>query len=211
MSDIQQRIAALEAQLSDLKAQVGGEPTEVLASRRDFAKKAALGVAGLAAAGVAGSVVGAGSASADTGGTMLLGDTQFAANMTRINNGTGASTTGPALTSEATMFWIDNRSSTIEANGIRGDGHGVTGSGLWGHSDSGGIGVKGDGGVGVQASGTRSALLLTGSGIAPSTRVDAHTVGEIDIDASGNGDGFGHTAPLANIVNNVLHCTTELP
>ncbi|MEP6660840.1 MAG: hypothetical protein ABJD24_13070, partial [Acidimicrobiales bacterium] len=64
MSEIQQRIAALEAQLSDLKAQVGGVPTEVLASRRDFARKAALGVAGLAAAGVAGSVVGAGSASA---------------------------------------------------------------------------------------------------------------------------------------------------
>ena len=84
MSEIQQRIAALEAQLADLKAQVGGEPTEVLASRRDFAKKAALGVAGLAAAGVAGSVVGAGSASADTGSGLLLGNTQFAANMTRI-------------------------------------------------------------------------------------------------------------------------------
>ena len=60
MSEIQQRIAVLETQLADLKAQVGGEPTEVLASRRDFAKKAALGVAGLAAAGVAGSVVGVG-------------------------------------------------------------------------------------------------------------------------------------------------------
>jgi hypothetical protein len=187
MSEIQQRIAALETQLADLKAQVGGEPTEVLASRRDFAKKAALGVAGLAAAGVAGSVVGAGSASASTGETLLLGENQFAANMTYIANGSSAvQTVGNPLTSEPTMWWVDNRSSTIEANGIRGDGHGVTGIGLWGHSDFGGIGVQGDGGVGVKASGTRSALLLTGSGIAPSTRVDAHTVGEIDIDASGN-------------------------
>ena len=68
MSEIQERIAALETQLADLKAQVGGAPTEVLASRRDFAKKAALGVAGLAAAGVAGAVAAAGPASATAGG-----------------------------------------------------------------------------------------------------------------------------------------------
>jgi hypothetical protein len=186
MSEIQQRIAALEAQLADLKAQVGGEPTEVLASRRDFAKKAALGVAGLAAAGVAGSVVGAGSASATTGLGLVLGHAQGASNLTYINNSTNGNTISTPLTTEPTMFWVDNRASTIEANGLRGDGHGSTGIGLWGHSDFGGIGVQGDGGVGVKASGTRSALLLTGSGIAPSTRVDAHTVGEIDIDASGN-------------------------
>src|SRR5258705_9527079 len=52
MSDLHERIAALEVQWAELKAQVGAESTEVLASRREFARKAALSVAGLAVAGV---------------------------------------------------------------------------------------------------------------------------------------------------------------
>src|SRR5258706_8721929 len=74
MSDLHERIAALEVQLAQLKAQVGAESTEVLASRREFARKAALSVAGLAVAGVAGAVASAGPVAAADTDPILVGE-----------------------------------------------------------------------------------------------------------------------------------------
>ena len=52
MSEINERIAALEAQLAVLKAEVGGAPDEEQSqTRRDVFKKFAIGAAGVAAGG----------------------------------------------------------------------------------------------------------------------------------------------------------------
>ena len=109
--------------------------------------------------------------------------------MTYLTNGpaTGTTATGDPLTAEATMFWVDNRLSALPTgHGIRGDGKGVLGRGLWGHSDSNGIGVAGDGGIGVLASGTRAALQVSDTGTPPPTRTDAHVKGELTTDANGD-------------------------
>ena len=85
------------------------------------------------------------------------------------------------------MFWIDNRLSALATgHGIRGDGKGVLGRGIWGHSDSDGIGVAGDGGIGVLAVGTRAALQVGDTGTAPPTRTDAHVKGELTTDVNGD-------------------------
>jgi hypothetical protein len=91
------------------------------------------------------------------------------------------------LTTEATMLWVDNRSTPNTAgNGIRGDGKGVNGIGLWGNSDSGGIGVFGNGAIGLSGTGGKAALRIQGTNGAPPTRIDSHVRGEIDIDGDGN-------------------------
>ena len=186
IEDLTRTVERLQAQVSTVHAEPGPDPAEATtSSRRDVFKLAGGVAAGVLAGGV---VLGrAQPAAASTGQTLLLGNLQQAASITYIGNGSSATqTVGTALTSERTMFWVDNRSSTIEGVGIRGDGHGLTGAGIWGHSDSNGIGVQGDGGLGVQAQGTRAALYLIGTGAAPATRSDAHVIGEIDIDTTGN-------------------------
>jgi hypothetical protein len=86
------------------------------------------------------------------------------------------------------MFWVDNRlSPQATGHGIRGDGKGVNGLGVWGNSDSGGTGVFGNGAVGVKATGTTAAAMFVGTNpLAPRFRSDSHARGEIDIDANGN-------------------------
>jgi hypothetical protein len=109
--------------------------------------------------------------------------------MTYLRNGTatGAFATGDLNTTEATMFWVDNRLSALTTgHGVRGDGKGVLGRGLWGHSDSNGIGVAGDGGIGVLATGSRAALQVGDTGTPPPTRTDAHVKGELTTDANGD-------------------------
>jgi len=156
---------------------------------------------------------------ATTGDPLFLGYKHFAANMTRINNGSGAAVLGNDLSTEKTLFWADNRTSALaEAVGARADGRdagagidgyggtGVRGTGV--HSTVGastGVGGTGDTGVrgigafvgvsgvgsgagsfGVGATGTRAALILaSGTGSQPPNRTDAHSAGEIDIDANG--------------------------
>lgn len=146
-----------------------------------------LGVAG-AVAGVAALEMGrSGDAEATTGDYLRIGWLQTTQNMTYLANKGGSPVQGPALTSEATLMWCDNRDSSLaNSNGIRGDGKGPNGAGLWGNSDSGGIGVLGGGGIGVQAQGTRAPLKLVPSGSAPQSRGDYHQSGEFIEDASGN-------------------------
>ena len=158
-------------------------------------------------------------AAANSGDAMLVGYRHFAGNMTRINNGAGVPVLGNDLSTEKTLFWADNRASTlIEAVGVRGDGRdngagldgyggtGVRGTGFsstagasTGVAGTGDAGVRGSGAIigvsgigsgpaafGVGATGTRAALLLaSATGSQPPNRTDAHSAGEIDIDANG--------------------------
>jgi hypothetical protein len=145
-----------------------------------------LAIAGAGAA--AGAVVLTKPAAADTGQPLTIGHAQTAQNLTYLLNGplSPGNVSNP-LTSEPTMFWVDNRTSTlVNANGIRGDGKGVLGRGVWGHSDSDGVGVAGDGGIGVLATGTRAALQVSDTGNAPPLRADAHVKGELTTDANGD-------------------------
>jgi hypothetical protein len=163
------------------------EPVSPSRSRRDLLKLAGGVATGALAAGVAASTAAARPAAASTGQNLMLGYTQYTANSTFIGNGGSTfQSLGTGLDTEPTMLWVDNFDASIDANGIRGDGHGVTGAGIWGHSDSNGIGVKGDGGIGVQAVGSRAALYLAGTNTTPLSRNDAHNVGEIEIDSAGN-------------------------
>jgi hypothetical protein len=152
-------------------------------SRRDL-----LRLAGAAAAGVvAGAVVAeAPSAEANTNSALLLGQGQSVDQMTFLING-GPISNGPgnSLSTEATMFWVDNRNSTIDGNGLRADGH-ANGVGLWGNNDYTGAGVLATGALGLRAAGRTAAMLLTSANPAPAARSDAHVRGEIDTDTAGN-------------------------
>ncbi len=183
--DVAARISALERELSALRQAVAEQPPAT-ASRRDVMKKLAIAGAGAAA----GAVVLTKPAAADTGQALTIGHAQTAQNITYLLNGPVTGGTGNVsnpLASEPTMFWVDNRTSAlINGNGIRGDGKGVLGRGVWGHSDSDGIGVAGDGGIGVLATGTRAARQLGALGPPPPQRTDAHVKGELTTDASGD-------------------------
>jgi hypothetical protein len=176
-----QRIAALEQELARLKQDVH-DADERPASRREMFKKLAVVGAGAAA----GAALLPGQAKAATGDTLFAGWSVGATNITRIRNGTFSPVVGTPLTSEATMFWVDNRLSTIDnAHGLRGDGKGPLGLGLWGNSDSNGTGVYGGGGLGLRGYGTRAGLMLDGVGTAPPSRTDAHERGEVVHDENG--------------------------
>lgn len=146
-----------------------------------------LAVAG-AGAGVAALAMGRPeTAEAATGDNLRIGYLQAVKNMTYLGNTVGSATLGASLDSEPTLFWGDNRRSTLaNANGLRGDGKGPSGMGIWGNSDSGGIGVFGGGGIGVQGQGSRAALKLVPQGSAPAARSDYHEAGEFIEDSSGS-------------------------
>jgi hypothetical protein len=202
MSEIQERIAALETQLADLKAQVGGAPTEVLASRRDFAKKAALGVAGLAAAGVAGAVAAAGPASATDGAALLVGvvNTEDVANITglRYNNavrpnvGIFGSQNGNILTAtDAQAGFLSTGFESSYPAAVGGWGQRVYANGVYGFASVGdGFGTIGYGSgntsTGVLARGSgRANLELFSEGSAGPARAVPHNMGEIVNDSTG--------------------------
>ncbi|MEP6660839.1 MAG: hypothetical protein ABJD24_13065 [Acidimicrobiales bacterium] len=203
MSEIQERIGALETQLADLRAQVGGAPTEVLASRRDFAKKAALGVAGLAAAGVAGAVAAAGPASATDGLALLVGvaNTEDVANLTALQyNNAVRPTAGLFGTQNANAFTVTDAASggiffspfsseypaalggwgeRIFANGVYGFANIASGYGTIGYG-------SGDGSTGVLARGAgRANLELYAAGNSGPARAVAHNLGEVVNDSTG--------------------------
>ena len=159
--------------------------TTATATSRRGALKLAGGVAVGAIAG--GALLGrAQPVAAVSNANMQIGVFQSAANITYLGNGTFPNSPGTSLATEQTLFWADNRASVLDHGiGIRGDGNGVNGIGIWGHSDSNGIGVLGDGGIGAQLAGSRAAVFLSGTtNTPPLTRVDAHKVGEIDIDSN---------------------------
>ena len=187
-AELQHRIDELSGTVERLQREVEQvrerDAVQQSGSRRDLLKV----VGGVAAGVLVGSGVGPSPAHANTSDAMLVGNTMGATNMTRIRNGNFTTTPGNSLTSDATMMWVDTRLSTLtDAHGLRGDGKGANGAGLWGQNDSGGIGVLGNGGpgvwgngsIGVRASGSIAAVILMGAGgsapsnPAPPARVDA--------------------------------------
>lgn len=210
VDSLQGELASLKAQ-ADSRALRPTHQSEPDGSRRNLLKLA--GGAAVAAAAGSALLGGARPAAAATGSTMTVGHRNYAQNITRINNSsTVLSTVDSPLSTEKTLFWADNRASVLaDAVGVRGDGlasgagvdgyggTGVRGTGTTdGVGGSGPFGVRGTGtiigvvgvasaagGIGVGATGQRAAVLLTsGTGSAPPSRADAHTAGEIDLDAN---------------------------
>jgi hypothetical protein len=200
MSDLQERIAALEVQLAELKAQVGAESTEVLASRREFARKAALSVAGLAVAGVAGAVATAGPAAAADLDSLLIGEdnTQGTGSLGTITSlryinpavptaGVGA---GDIFTVRDSLSVPTAAESTYPA-AISGSverifPHGVSGVSVVANG-YGTIGLGSGQATGVLARGsTRANLELFSEGASGPGRAGTHNKGEIVNDANGD-------------------------
>ena len=181
--ELRTELGALTATSAGATGEDASEEAEV-SSRRAMFKL----VGGVAAGALAGGLVARTEpAAADSGAALVIGQLQRAQNITYLANGpAAANSAGTSLATEQTLFWADNRGSVLNHGiGIRGDGNGVNGVGLWGHSDSGGIGLLGDGGIGAQLAGSRAAIYLSGTtGAPPLSRVDAHKVGEIDIDSN---------------------------
>lgn len=187
------RIDALEAELRELRslAQQSSSTQTKARERRDGAstdRRAMLRRIAFAGASAATGVV-AGSARpahAATGDNLLLGYVQGANNMTLIGNGASPAVLGPSLAADPTMFWVDNRRSPrADANGLRADGKGEFGVGVWGNVD-GGDGLLGTGAVGLRTGGTRASLALTFNGRPPSQRTDYHAIGEVYYDDRGD-------------------------
>jgi len=185
VASLRHQLEALRSPRAPVVAPAGGHGERAATSRRDVLKLASGVAAGVAAAGAL--LARPEQAAATTGQPLTIGQLQTAQNITYLANGAAsANGAGTALTTEQTLFWADNRQSVLDHGiGIRGDGHGVNGSGVWGHSDFNGIGLLGDGGIGAQLAGSRAALYLASAGTAPLTRSDAHKPGEIDVDTSG--------------------------
>lgn len=189
LDTLTETVNVLQQELRELRSKgppaAADDADEGSRSRRQMLKL----VGGAAVAGVAATALGSSQQAAATSNEAIVaGHLNFANNITYLAPGAASNTTpGTALTSEATLFWADNRNSTLpNAVGLRGDGK-STGFGLWGNNDFGGVGVfAGSTGIGVQASGGRAAAYITGAGTDPNTRADAHNRGEIDIDANGN-------------------------
>jgi hypothetical protein len=187
---LQAMVVELRTELAVLSAHAAGSngvdaPAAGVSSRREAFKLAGGVAVGAIAAG--GLLARAQPAAATTGSALVIGQLQSAQNITYLANlPAAANSPGTALTTEQTLFWADNRQSVLDHGiGIRGDGNGVNGAGVWGHSDSNGIGLLGDGGLGAQLAGSRAALYLSGTTNAPpATRVDAHKAGEVDIDSN---------------------------
>ena len=196
MSGLRDEVAALRATVLELHSElaalraptpaapgVAGGTTETVTSRREAFKVAGGVAVGALAAG--GLLARAQPAAATSGNAVTIGQLQTAQNITYLANGpVAANSPGTSLATEQTLLWADNRGSVLDHGiGIRGDGNGVNGAGIWGHSDSNGIGLLGDGGLGAQLAGSRAAIYLSSTtNTPPLARVDAHKVGEIDID-----------------------------
>ena len=143
-------------------------------SRRHLLKMAG----GAAVAAVAGAAMldRAHPAAATTGDAMLVGYKHYAANMTRINNGALPPELGNALSGEKTLFWADNRKSTLaDAVGVRGDG-----------LDN-GAGIDGYGGTGVRGTGI-SSVVGSSTGVAGAGDLGVRGTGVI-VGVSGAGTG----------------------
>ena len=184
IDELTRTVEALQARLAAASCESEPRSAPPTGSRRDV-----LRLAGTAAAGaLAGSVLtSAQPAAATNDASLLVGNLTQATRTTGISYGTLAGNPGPSLSTEALMFWIDNRSTTNTiGHGIRGDGKGVDGVGVWGNSDSNGVGVLGSGRLGLVGTGGRAALRLVGSNGAPAARSDSHLQGEIDIDTNGD-------------------------
>ena len=181
MSEIHERIAALEAQLAELKQEVAAPEGEVSTSRRDVFKKLALGAAGVAAGGA---LLGKATPAAAADGQAVLMGTEagqnVAASATRLNY-TGAASTAAVVVQSGTTYSAtqSNRDAALAGwassngtldTGVYGYSERGTGVGVVGWSDTvvQGIGVLGRGvatqSVGGQFQGGRAAVNVVSNG-----------------------------------------------
>lgn len=190
MSDVNARIAALEAQLAELKAEVAA-PAEPVSSRRGLIKKLAIGA--VTAAGV-GSVMNAQPAAA-IGGSVLLG----------VDNpetaGTSITAAAPGgFANQIGFLSNDGSDGSVAVSSHKAALGGFSGAnnGIYGYSQL-ASGVVTSGGIyGVEAAGFRAPLKLNTKG--PLDRTVTHVAGEFLFDPDGTlwfcvGDGGGTNPP----------------
>ena len=196
MSEIHDRITALEAQLAELKNEVR-EPTEVVepTSRRDVFKKLALGAAGVAAGGA---LLGKATPAMAADGQAILMGTEAGQNVatlpTRLN-ATGAGRVG--LVVQSGTSYASGSSNVLTALAGWASATGTADAGVYGYSERGtavgvvgwsetvatGIGVigraSGTQSVGGQFLGGRAALNVVSNGAATNALVAAVKNGDI--------------------------------
>ncbi len=175
MDDVHDRVAALEGELAELKAQLAAAAPAEPTSRRDMFKKLAIAGAGVAAGSV---LVQATPASATTQGQPLV-------------NGVPNTAIGPTSIA-AGAPWSGGHVFLANETGFAPDTTSVPGAlaawsntrtGLFAWTNSGPQGVAAVGqsptSYGLRAAGGRANVMMTPSGIAPPFRADAHFRGEL--------------------------------
>jgi hypothetical protein len=199
MSELHDRIAALEAELAALKAAVGvpdvasvapGAPVAPVAdgsfgtassSRRSLLRGLAAGGAAAAAAG-AGLLATAGPAAAADGGNFVLGQANDATASTRVNNPTsGSPGVGVNLLVQSGTSAPPGGADLSALGGWALNDGGVT-IGVYGHSArTGGSGLLGRGtaGYGATLQGNIAALRLQSSGTVAEVTSISHNAGEL--------------------------------
>lgn len=194
MSEINERIAALEAQLAELKASVAGDEPAETSSRRDVFKKLAIGATAVAAGG---SLLAKATPAAAANGDPILMGVEAGQNVatlpTRLNY-TGA-TTGLVVQSGTTY----SASGSVHPSAIAGwaSASGSQAVGVYGYAERGaavgvvgrtevvatGVGVSGIStgaeSLGGRFQGGRAAINLASNGVADAALVAAVKAGDI--------------------------------
>jgi len=219
LEDLREEIARLTARLDAVLSgnpsrQPGGSPPTDAAtgSRRQMLKLA--GAAVVAAA--AGAAADSRPAAAVTGDPLKIGYPNFALNHTYLTNGPDPIFTpgpGTSLTTEITLMWADNRSSSLANSvGLRGDGRengvGLQGFGGTGVAGTGSTyGVQATGPIGVNSTGTTHGVVATGDiGInSTGTTIGVAAGGVIGIDGTGTTVGVNATGPIGIISTGVAN------
>ncbi len=171
MSEINERIAALETQLAELKAAVTEPQIEVVSSRRDMFKKLAIGAAGVAAGGA---LLRAAPAAATDNSAFVLGQDGTAANtsvaLTGVNN-VGGPAGGAAFLFQTGNTWTTAGSSYPAALAGWASISGAARNGVYGytqHDDHAGVVGYGAaavaGTIGGRFRGNRAAINLVSNG-----------------------------------------------
>ena len=148
MSEINERIAALETQLAELKAAVTEPQIEVVSSRRDMFKKLAIGAAGVAAGGA---LLGKATPAAAAPGSTVLMDQANTSTGFFQSTYTGPNTGVGHLFESGTAF-TNNNSNSSYRSALAGwaSANGNLDNGIYGFTEKpNGYGVIGFGGIGV--------------------------------------------------------------
>lgn len=195
MTEIHDRIAALEAQLAELKAEVTPQ-VEVVSSRRDMFKKLAIGAAGVATLGTAGALSQAAPAAAAAGADtqpITVGDansgtadsenpTRLSWNSTTIKPKVSGILLGSKVDSNAftvadnipvgpgPIFFLGSKYGSSFPAAVAGYSYSALEYGVYGRSS-----VK----AGVVAQGNTAAIHLPGGKTVADTVADAHLEGDI--------------------------------
>ncbi len=183
MEDVHRRVAALEAELAALKAEVAASPpAEAEPSRREVFKKLAIAGAGVAA----GSVLAQASPVAATDGdpVQIGNETQTAQTPTAI--------VASGFTGGLVFLADDSSGFTPSAAAFPGALAGWSGTrtGIYGFTSSGAQGIAAVGNsstsVGLRAQGGKANVHLLASGAAAPLRAVAHVLGELVEDSNGD-------------------------